>query len=412
MKRKTLDGSDCDSPDMSNLPDEIIEQILVRLPAKSLLRFNLVCKQWLSLISNPNFVRKHLDYVLSLDINDESNSSNHHHRKLIVNSSPNLYSIDYYYEETLNSFTSTKLDFPFQHPHGLHIFASCNGLLLIGSDDTFVLWNPLLRDYNNLPECSSFSIPGYLRLLGFGYQSSLDDYKIVIVTTSSAHFEPMRNVRQKVEIYSLKTNSWKTIQGGVPYGNVSIFNDIEWGTPVNGSIYWVVTDADYDEDDDDDSDVVDNWIDVVDNWILAFDLIDEKFRLVGTPVDDDVQPKWVCNLVEVRGCLGLYQTTYNLRDVMLWILKEDENKNGYWNKLMRIPKDFGIYSFPVFFMKNDEVLLIVSSDKSFMKDKKLVLYNPKHMRFRNLPTCGTSVWSDDWMYVETLVSPNGGRGRQ
>lgn len=196
-----------------------------------------------------------------------------------------------------------------------------------------------MRDYNNLPESISSLL---IRLLGFGYHSSLDDYKIVMVTTFSTHVEPMRNVQQKVEIYSLKTNSWRMIQGGVPYGNVSIFNEIEGGTPVNGSIYWVVTDADYDDDDDEDDYVVDN-------LLLAFDLIDETFRLVGTPRDDDVQPKWGCSLVEERGCLGLYQTKFDLPDVMLWILKEDENKNGYWNKLMRIPKDFGMYSFPAFF---------------------------------------------------------------
>ncbi|EOY05504.1 F-box and associated interaction domains-containing-like protein [Theobroma cacao] len=42
------------------LPDEIVYDILPRLPAKSLQRFKLVSKPWGSLISDPNFAESHL----------------------------------------------------------------------------------------------------------------------------------------------------------------------------------------------------------------------------------------------------------------------------------------------------------------------------------------------------------------
>nr|POF07470.1 putative f-box protein [Quercus suber] len=46
---------------MSNyLPVEVIEEILVRQPAKSLMRFRSVCKTWYSLISNSRFATAHL----------------------------------------------------------------------------------------------------------------------------------------------------------------------------------------------------------------------------------------------------------------------------------------------------------------------------------------------------------------
>ena len=66
-----------------------------------------------------------------------------------------------------------------------------------------------------------------------------------------------------------------------------------------------------------------------------------------------------------------------------------------------------MHSRPTFFMNNYEVLLIITTDEFFGEDKELVVYNPKNMTFRNLPTCGTSVWSKEMIYVETLVSPNG-----
>lgn len=118
---------------------------------------------------------------------------------------------------------------------------------------------------------------------------------------------------------------------GSPYGNVSTQHGLE-GTLVSGSIYWVASDADYEDEKE------------LDKLILAFDLIHVKFRLVGAPCDDDIEPTWGPTLVEVRGCLGFYQTRYKFRDVEMWILKEDENNNECWTKLVRIPEDFGMYS--------------------------------------------------------------------
>lgn len=39
---------------------DLIVEILLRLPIKSLLRFKCVCKSWLSFISDPHFVKSHL----------------------------------------------------------------------------------------------------------------------------------------------------------------------------------------------------------------------------------------------------------------------------------------------------------------------------------------------------------------
>ncbi|XP_062009191.1 putative F-box protein At3g24700 isoform X3 [Rosa rugosa] len=43
--------------------DCVIDDILSRLPAKSLLRFRCVCKAWRALISDPYFIRKHLSCI-------------------------------------------------------------------------------------------------------------------------------------------------------------------------------------------------------------------------------------------------------------------------------------------------------------------------------------------------------------
>ncbi|CAJ1941136.1 unnamed protein product [Sphenostylis stenocarpa] len=44
-----------------HVPEDLIIQILLRLPVKSLVRFNCVCKSWLSLISDSHFSLSHFE---------------------------------------------------------------------------------------------------------------------------------------------------------------------------------------------------------------------------------------------------------------------------------------------------------------------------------------------------------------
>ncbi|XP_059639817.1 putative F-box/kelch-repeat protein At1g15680 [Cornus florida] len=41
------------------LPEWLLLEVLLRLPVKSILRFKCVCKDWLSLISDPSFIRSY-----------------------------------------------------------------------------------------------------------------------------------------------------------------------------------------------------------------------------------------------------------------------------------------------------------------------------------------------------------------
>ena len=47
----------------SKLPEEIVEEILLRLPADSVKICRLVCKSWFDLIGDPSFINKHLRHV-------------------------------------------------------------------------------------------------------------------------------------------------------------------------------------------------------------------------------------------------------------------------------------------------------------------------------------------------------------
>lgn len=57
-------NSDCTPISISDiLTDDLITEVLVRLPVKSLLRCKSVSEPWLSLISNPNFIISHVKHT-------------------------------------------------------------------------------------------------------------------------------------------------------------------------------------------------------------------------------------------------------------------------------------------------------------------------------------------------------------
>lgn len=55
---------------MNDLPEELLIEVFLCLPVKSLLRFKVVCKTWRSHISNPKFVKKHNVRTTNNPMND------------------------------------------------------------------------------------------------------------------------------------------------------------------------------------------------------------------------------------------------------------------------------------------------------------------------------------------------------
>ncbi|CAI9117839.1 OLC1v1019324C1 [Oldenlandia corymbosa var. corymbosa] len=58
-----------ENPENPYLSDDILIQILEKLPAKSLLRFKCVCKSWRETIGSPQFARLQIDYSHKLRLN-------------------------------------------------------------------------------------------------------------------------------------------------------------------------------------------------------------------------------------------------------------------------------------------------------------------------------------------------------
>ncbi|KNA07218.1 hypothetical protein SOVF_173850 [Spinacia oleracea] len=165
------------------LPMDLITSILTRLPAKSLARFKCVSKTWNSLLHSPNFSKLYLAHSLSSD-----------HRLLIVNYGSHLESTPLKRSSKLDIATTITATSRFDLPnlfsgYEFSICGSVNGLIALVCTKVespqlleVILWNPSTNFHVVLPHPPPVDeLPSEFRgvSFGFGYDSSMDDYRIV-----------------------------------------------------------------------------------------------------------------------------------------------------------------------------------------------------------------------------------------
>ncbi|KAL3328989.1 hypothetical protein AABB24_036212 [Solanum stoloniferum] len=201
---------------MPNLPTELILEILLKLPVKSLLQFISVSKSWLSLISSPEFVKARPSL-------SASNKNYTHHGVIVKVSTKSVFVVkdcslrSLLYHPVTEAFD---LDYPGKSPnHYLGFVGVVNGLICFSIRlfdrlyDLF-LWNPSIRKYKKLPNfrldvSRCYYLDGHVNFkFGFASDELQDDYKVVGIFPiyTRGHLS-----RVEVKIYSLKRDSWRCI---------------------------------------------------------------------------------------------------------------------------------------------------------------------------------------------------------
>ncbi|KAM7473478.1 hypothetical protein LguiB_020721 [Lonicera macranthoides] len=189
--------------------------------------------------------------------------------------------------------------------------------------------NPSTGVYKMLPEPIDENRPRKL-LAGFGYDSSLDDYKFVRVDEYS----------RNPHIFSVQSNSWRTVVGVSDKTSIEPreHTDYNLGSAFGGSIYWLVACS---------------------NMIVGFDLKYEEFSNV--PLPHDMQ-KDKLTLKLVGGMLCVINVCQKNNEVVMWSMsKEEEKGKNSWIKMMAATIsdiDFGFYFeiHPLSYMKDGKIL--------------------------------------------------------
>ncbi|XP_058756442.1 F-box/kelch-repeat protein At3g23880-like [Vicia villosa] len=204
----------------ANLPQELVEDILLRLPVKTLLCCRCVCKSWLSLISDNNFATSHFQLAST-------------HRRVFI-SRYALKSLPVDGDALLHdesAYASSSLDFVSSPRCSVRIMGLCRGFLFLHGID-FYLWNPSTGAHKHILASPIANVnDSYELLSGFAYDQSTDDYLIV-----SLFRKYDRAI--KLMIFSLRANKWKPMEVASRFPDITTAvwdSDPKSGLSLNGN---------------------------------------------------------------------------------------------------------------------------------------------------------------------------------
>ncbi|XP_057470696.1 F-box/kelch-repeat protein At3g23880-like [Actinidia eriantha] len=146
-ERKRKRENESSTPPNINLPCELIENILLCLPVKDLLRCKCVSKSWFILICSTHFVNKHLEYCARsrtrVGLIVKENANDNWIRTVHLDDMPGNNQCDAVRVETCDPVPDTG--------NSCDIVGSCNGLVCFTSKfDHLTIWNPSTRKAHNL----------------------------------------------------------------------------------------------------------------------------------------------------------------------------------------------------------------------------------------------------------------------
>ncbi|CAJ1941296.1 unnamed protein product [Sphenostylis stenocarpa] len=356
------------------LPLELITQILLRLPVKSLVRFKSVCKSWLTLISDPHFTKMHFELaaapaqrlmlisgralapkVLSLD----------------MNASLNNYSAYVELKVSCAAFPSTFV----------RIGGSCRGFLLLDCFRHLCLWNPSTGIHKQV-SYSRMATNGdilFSMFRGFGYDPLTDDYLVVQL------LDRLGKPGNLAEVFSVRANKWKKVEAidmmFMPTG--SRFSQNMCGLLLNNCIHWLTYCIK---------------LPMILSVIFAYDLTERRFLEIPLPVDFDDNKLHSRVLRELAGFLNLCATVEWNYSLEIWVMKEYKVQSS-WTKTIVVSLDHlptGLF-FPICSTKNGD---IIGNDG----ETGLTKCSKEGELKENRPHCNVSFRHPLAVYKESLLS--------
>lgn len=243
---------------LSDFPEGMVTEILLRLPVKSLLLCKSVCKPWLSTISNPHFVKSHIQH--SIITNDPTLLNLINARELaFLFWEPFAYALEptpaelqqqqrqrrrrHLINQALNDADGqdlSKLHLQFDRvdipgPFAMARFMTCcNGVICLSNYNVVYLWNPSINKFKKVPfdyvylwETGPRDFPVNV---GFGYDSISNEYKLLRFV-----YKNREDVVPVVKVYYINADSCRELQGPVLKTKIT-----QWPSTisVNGVLYF------------------------------------------------------------------------------------------------------------------------------------------------------------------------------
>ncbi|CAJ1976878.1 unnamed protein product [Sphenostylis stenocarpa] len=346
------------------LPDDMMMEILFRVPVRTLGQLKCVCKTWKTLISDPQFAKDHFRASTAYP--------NMAHQLLVSPINDRSKMVSYSVKSLFQKPSSPAKGHSFEIKKSCRILGSCNGLVCLydvfQSHVTF--WNPAIRSVSKTLPIGGNGFTCY----GFGYDHVKHKFKLLIVFPSPL---PV------TKLFTLGATSICTMIENFPCHATR-----RAGKFLKGTLNWIARRGEDEKSGE--------------RLILSFDLVTEAYGEVLLPNRDYDE---ICNpsLDVLRGCLCVCFTDYKKGNWSVWLMK-DYGVQLSWTMLSIISHvTFGMrkwmHTFEPLCISENGVLLVKTPTS------KLALYNLVDDRIVNLKVRGRLGFDHTHIYHESLVSP-------
>ncbi|KAM7510069.1 hypothetical protein LguiB_008944 [Lonicera macranthoides] len=363
-----------------DLPEDLLVDIMLRLPVKSLLCSKCVCKYWYTLIESPTFIRTHLN-----DPKKHPRLLVHYFKlevlKVLYRSYPDfaLFPDDgtLANDDSKSPPVQEDIDYPlksrFSKVHG-----PVDGLFLVHHDPPWK--NYIFKGLN----------------LGFGLDPFTNAYKVVWIfffvdmmapPYDSDNYPPLLVV---VAVYNLATDSWRQFDDSVLPSSVNgllspyalEFTKARTCAYLNGAYYWISRDYDNGRV----------------TSIVVFDMAREVFRDIQLPCNPEnsgscVYPELMLRNDSIALLLCRYSASIsryidifkglNLESTEVWTMEPMRHGCRWTKHFISVPRSIDVRC-PLGFSKNGDIFLET-------RDQNLLLYNTNTHEVRDFGTHGTDL---------------------